>query len=110
VTVVMPAIVNTELAAGVGHTRGVKMAEAQDVAAAIVDALRRPRFEVYIPRSIGPITGVLGMLPRPIREAAGRALRADRALADFDHAARARYEERSMRGVASEDPGTDTGG
>jgi NADP-dependent 3-hydroxy acid dehydrogenase YdfG len=96
-TVVMPAIVDTELTSGVARTRGVKVVEPEDVATAIIEALRRPRFEVYVPRSVGVITRVTGMLPRPAREAIVRALRADRVLADFDRAARAAYAERSLR-------------
>jgi len=92
---VMPGVVNTELAAGLEPARGVKNSEPSDVAEAIVDALRERRFDVYVPRSIGTIGAVFGALPRPVREAAARALRADRLLADADMAARAAYEQRA---------------
>src|SRR3954447_7755875 len=50
-TCVMPALVNTELTAGVRAGRAVKKAEPEEVARAIVDALREPRFDVFVPRS-----------------------------------------------------------
>src|SRR3954464_6898003 len=43
VSCVMPGVVNTELAAGLQQARGVKNIDADDVADAIVDALRYPR-------------------------------------------------------------------
>ena len=49
----MPTIVRTELAAGVGQTRLSSTIEATDVADAIVGALQRPRFDVYVPRYPG---------------------------------------------------------
>src|SRR3954447_13857545 len=49
VSVVMPVLVDTELASGVGSARGIPKITPEDVAAAIVDALKRPRFDVYIP-------------------------------------------------------------
>ncbi len=49
VSVVMPAVVNTELGSGLSDTRGVKKLEPQEVAEAIVDALRFPKFDVWVP-------------------------------------------------------------
>src|SRR5947209_4616105 len=99
-TCVMPALVNTELTAGVAAGRGVKKTEPEDVAAAIVDALREPRFEVYVPRVVGAINKVMSMLPRAGREAVGRLLEADRVMVRADMAGRAAYEQR----VAGEAP------
>jgi hypothetical protein len=82
VSCVLPAIVRTELAAGLGEARGVKSVDAADVAAAIVDALRRPRFEVYVPRSAGALTKFALVLPRPAREGLVRLLKADTVLLD----------------------------
>src|SRR4051794_17137138 len=55
-TVVMPAMVNTELTAGVKAGRGVEKAEPEDVAGAIVDALKLDRYEVFVPKSVGQIS------------------------------------------------------
>ena len=98
---VMPGVVNTELASGLKPARGVKNSEPGDVADAIIDALRHRRFDVYVPRSIGPIGTVFGAMPRPVREAAARAMRADRLLAEADMVARASYESRASASAPS---------
>ena len=65
------------------------------------NALKVPRFDVYVPRSIGPINKVMGILPRGGREAIARALKADKVLAGADPNARRAYELRA----AHSDPG-----
>lgn len=93
---VMPAIVRTELAAGLGDARGVRTVQPQDVAAAIVDAVRTGQFDVFVPRSAGIAMRISAMLPRGGRERLARALRADRLLLDAtDSPARAEYEKRA---------------
>jgi short-subunit dehydrogenase len=96
VSCVMPGIVNTELAQGLHQARGVKNIEPTDVAEGIVEALKHPRFDVYVPRSIGPISKVLSLLPRSGREAFVRVLRADTVL-QVDPADRRAYELRAAR-------------
>jgi NADP-dependent 3-hydroxy acid dehydrogenase YdfG len=46
VSVVMPAVVNTELGSGLPDTPGVKKLEPEDVASEIVSALKFPKFDV----------------------------------------------------------------
>ncbi|HEX2129761.1 MAG TPA: SDR family oxidoreductase, partial [Solirubrobacterales bacterium] len=82
VSVVMPALVNTELTAGLPLSRGVKKVEPEDVADAIVDALELPKFDVWVPRVSAGIFKVMTMLPRGGREWLGRALNADKVLAE----------------------------
>jgi NADP-dependent 3-hydroxy acid dehydrogenase YdfG len=105
VSCVMPGIVNTELAAGLQSARGVKNVNPEDVADAIVDALRTPRFDVFVPKSIGPINQVLGLLPRSGREAFARALKADKVLAEADPNARRAYELRASNSEPGLEPG-----
>jgi len=105
VSCVMPGIVNTELAAGLQSARGVKNVNPEDVAEAIVEALRHPRFDVFVPKSIGPINQVLGLLPRGGREAFARALKADKVLADADPNARRAYELRASQSEPGLEPG-----
>jgi hypothetical protein len=100
----MPGIVNTELAQGLHQARGVKNINPQDVADAIVETLKNPRFDVYVPKSIGPITAFMSLLPRRGREAVVRALRADTVL-QVDPAARRAYELRAARS----EPGLESG-
>ncbi len=92
---VMPGLVNTELASGLGSARGVKNVAPEDVAAEIVSALKEPRFDVYVPRSIGSINKVMGVLPRSGREGVARALKADKILSNTDSKKRLAYENRA---------------
>ena len=95
VSVVMPGIVRTELATGLAEARGVKTLSAEDVASEIVAVLKVPRFDVYLPRSTGPLVGIGAALPRRAREAIARMLKADQALLKTDRSARQAYEARA---------------
>jgi short-subunit dehydrogenase len=109
ISCVLPALVNTELGSGIEAGRAVDKIEPEDVAAAIVETLRSPRFEVFVPRSAGRISKVMQLLPRPGREAIARWLKADRILTEVDAAGRATYTERtrSLDTHASEAPEQD---
>jgi NAD(P)-dependent dehydrogenase (short-subunit alcohol dehydrogenase family) len=95
VSVVMPGIVKTELSTGLVETPAFKSSTPEEVADAVVDALKFARFDVYVPKSIGPTLALVNLIPRRAREALGRALKIDRALLDADRAARAAYEARA---------------
>ncbi|SFW66617.1 SDR family oxidoreductase [Amycolatopsis australiensis] len=96
VSCVMPAIVRTELASGLGEAKLFKSSRPEDVADAIVSTLRKPRFDVYVPRSVGTMGKLTRLLPRRAGEALSRALKADRLLASAAHSpARAEYEARA---------------
>jgi NAD(P)-dependent dehydrogenase (short-subunit alcohol dehydrogenase family) len=97
VSVVMPALVNTELTSGVPAARGVRTLEPEEVAAEVVAALRVPRFDVFVPKLTGRLIKVGAMLPRPVREAVARATGGDDALRHADPRARAAYEARAAR-------------
>lgn len=99
ISCVMPAIVQTELATGLRPARGIKNITPEDVADAIVETLRHPRFDVFVPRSAGVANRVVSVLPRRGREGLMRALKADQSLIAADHAARADYELRAASSV-----------
>jgi len=94
VSVVLPSVVQTELASGLPATRGVKPVTAMDVAEVIASAIRKPRPELWVPLWAQSMTKATGILPRALQEAMARAFKADRVLADADPAARAAYEAR----------------
>jgi NAD(P)-dependent dehydrogenase (short-subunit alcohol dehydrogenase family) len=94
VSVVMPSIVRTELAAGLAESR-VRSVSPEEVADEVVTALKVPRFDVFVPRSNGALMQLTSILPRRVREAIGRAIKADQALLKTDRSARAAYEERA---------------
>jgi NAD(P)-dependent dehydrogenase (short-subunit alcohol dehydrogenase family) len=95
VSVVLPGIVRTELAAGLHDSRAVKTVGPEDVAAEVVSALKSPRFDVFVPRSSGSLIGATNFAPRRLREAIARALGSDDALLKTDRSRRASYEARA---------------
>ena len=95
ISVVMPSIVRTELTTGLVEARGIKSVSPEDVATDVVMALKKPRFDVFVPRSTGPLVAIGSALPRRAREAFVRALKADEALLKTDRAAREAYEARA---------------
>ena len=94
VTCVMPGPVQTEMMAGLRPARGVRQVTAEEVAIAVVAALRRPRFEVHVPAAAGRMHALSLLLPRRAREVLMHALHTDRVLTEIDHAARRAYEKR----------------
>jgi short-subunit dehydrogenase len=94
VTCLMPGPVLTEMMAGLRPARGVRQATVDEVAAATVAALERPRFEVHVPAAAGRMHALSRLLPRGARESLMRALRTDRVLTEIDHGSRRAYEER----------------
>jgi NAD(P)-dependent dehydrogenase (short-subunit alcohol dehydrogenase family) len=112
VSVVMPAVVDTELGSGLHETRTLKKLAPEEVADAIVKALQFPKFDVWVPASSLVIDKLLHPLPRRAREAIGRLMHVDKVLAEPDRAERASYEERAARsepGLEPERTGPDGG-
>ena len=107
-SVVMPVVVKTELGSGIADGRGVKRIEPEDVADAIVDALKFPRFDVYVPRSIGHLLRGTTVMPRRLRYAIARALKADRFILEADQGTRRAYEERIARAEPGREPESET--
>jgi short-subunit dehydrogenase len=95
VSLVMPAVVETELARGTSHGRTRRL-EPGDVARAVAAGVRRPRFEVYVPGSLSLLSRVYAAAPLRMRDAMARALVPDQARLT-DRSARADYE-RGLRG------------
>ena len=99
-SIVMPGVVKTEMIAGYADSPVVKEIEPEDVAEAIVDALRTGRVDVWVPRSLGRINHVMQTLPRRAREWIARRLGADKITWEADRSARDGYEARA----AASDP------
>jgi NAD(P)-dependent dehydrogenase (short-subunit alcohol dehydrogenase family) len=102
VSVIMPSVVKTELTAGLAESR-VKAVEVDDVAREVLSALKSPRFDVFVPRSNGPLIQITSPLPRRVREAIGRWLKADQSLLKTDRTARAGYEARAAASAPAAD-------
>jgi len=108
VSCVMPGIVRTELTVGVGEMRGIKSIGPEDVAAAIVGAVRKPRFDVFVPKSAGTTAYLGRLLPRRGGEWVARRLGGDTVIIAAAHRPeRAAYEARAAASAPSVDQGAD---
>lgn len=93
-TCVLPSFVNTGLTSGTAPAPGVPVLEPEDVADAIVGAIRRPQAIVHVPRTIQWAPMLRPFLPMSARTALGRAFKLDRVFLDHDKDARRAYQER----------------
>jgi short-subunit dehydrogenase len=71
---ILPILVNTDMIAGVGHVKGFKNAEPDDVARAVVGVIAKPKARVFVPRSFGRLVAAQRLMPLRAREATARAL------------------------------------
>lgn len=95
VTTVLPGIVRTELTSGLETPRLARAVDPEDVARAIVEAVRHDRSVVWVPRALGVAAGAFDLLPIPARRRLTRMLGADRYLTGQNPAARRDYERRA---------------
>lgn len=95
ISVIMPGVVDTELAAGTA-TGAAELLQPADVARAVLDVVDRPRFEVSIPGYIGPLTHLAGLLPQRLRDIVLRRAVPDQVAAVAGSSARGKYEKRTL--------------
>lgn len=95
-SVVMPVVVETELAAGTSHGKGVRL-QPSDVADAVVAAIEKPRFDVFVPRNIALWSRLLAVLPQRGRDALYKTMMPNQA-AETDQRSREEYEQRAVGG------------
>jgi short-subunit dehydrogenase len=74
VSAILPFLTNTEMVAGVGHAKGFKNAEPEDVARAVAGVISKPKARVFVPRSFGVVVSTQRHLPQRVSEAIARAL------------------------------------
>jgi len=95
VSCVMPGITRTDLASGVGDMPGFRSITPEQVAEGIVDAIRSPRFEVFVPRSAKGLFTMTALLPRAVATGIARKMGTDRIFLDaIDGHERGAYEAR----------------
>jgi NADP-dependent 3-hydroxy acid dehydrogenase YdfG len=93
---IMPTLTNTEMVSGVGHAKGFKNAEPQDVARAVAGVIAKPEPRVAVPRLIGLTLSAQRLMPRGLAEAMGRALGTGRVFtSDVDAGQREAYARRT---------------
>ena len=94
-SVVMPAIVETELSSGMGSTAGVKVLKPEEIADAIVEALETGRYHVWVPKSLSPIHKTLNALPLSFSDRAMGIFKSEQAIRKgIDAPERAEYQAR----------------
>jgi short-subunit dehydrogenase len=93
-SLVMPGVVDTDLAVGTssGPTRRLTT---DQVADAVLDVVLRPRFEVFVPRQVAALTRLAAVLPGRARDALHRLLVPNQLAALSDRSVRADYEQRT---------------
>jgi len=100
VSVVCPAVVATELAAGTSGGAGPVLSPEQ-VAETVVAVVRRPRFLVWVPRQVRALVWLLEALPRPASDWLAARTVPDQ-VRRTDRGARADYELRLTRSELDE--------
>jgi NAD(P)-dependent dehydrogenase (short-subunit alcohol dehydrogenase family) len=95
-SVIQPAQVDTAMIDGQGRSDRLPVIQPEDVADAITDAVRRNRFEVWVPSSQGVSAKAASILPRRLREAAVYALGVDKVAGGVDAEARRDYHRRAF--------------
>ncbi len=101
VSLVLPLVVGTELAAGLGAARGIDHLTPDDVAREIERTIRRPCPERWVPRWTQGLARLTAVLPRALQDQMARTMRSDRILASYDAEARREYEARVRPRTAS---------
>jgi NAD(P)-dependent dehydrogenase (short-subunit alcohol dehydrogenase family) len=93
-TVVHPSQVKTAMIDGQARPPLLPVVTPDDVAAAVLDAVRRGKFEVWVPGSQAMSVKLGNLLPRPVRELVMRVLGVGRIAGEADPVARRGYHER----------------
>lgn len=97
ISLISPVAVNTELGLGLAEPRQrqFRKIEPQQVADAIVETLRVPKFDVHVPKQLSISERAAALMPLALQESLSRLSRADDVLSRADAGARAGYELRA---------------
>lgn len=109
ISVVAPAVVKTELGAGLADVKGLSKVTPEQVADAIVSGLQRPRFAIWVPKVMGVMSLMTCAMPYPVRNFLARMTNTDRLLLRADTVQRAAYEA-SVAGEANRGTATRAAG
>jgi NAD(P)-dependent dehydrogenase (short-subunit alcohol dehydrogenase family) len=97
ISLISPVAVNTELGLGLSEPRQrqFRKIEPQQVADAIVETLRVPKFDVHVPKQLSVSERVAALMPIGVQDSLSRLTHADDVLSHVDAGARAGYELRA---------------
>ena len=96
VSLVAPAVIKTQLSSGIGDVKGIRAVAPEEVAEAIVAGIKKPRFAIFVPKSIGAMAMMYSALPFKTRGRMARMSGSDKLLFDVDKDARAAYESKVL--------------
>ncbi|MCW2512482.1 MAG: short-chain dehydrogenase [Mycobacterium sp.] len=96
VSVIMPPFTNTQLISGTKETVGTKPVEPEDIAAAIVKTLNKPKTQVSVPTPLRFTAAAASMLGPRGRRWLNKKLGLDHVFLEFDKTARGSYENRAQ--------------
>ncbi|MCW2687896.1 MAG: short-chain dehydrogenase/reductase [Mycobacterium sp.] len=109
VSVVMPPFTNTDLIAGTKSGGAIKPVEPEEIAAAIVKTLDKPKTHVSVPAALRFTAQAAQMLGPRGRRWLNKRLGLDRVFLDFDTNARKSYEDRAQTALGVvESPGKES--
>lgn len=92
---VLPTLTRTELGSGVAAPKGLPAAEPEDIAAAVVRLIAKPRPKARVTRAAGAMSVFVNLLPQSVGDALGRSMgSAQTFLDDVNAEERKAYEER----------------
>lgn len=98
VSAVLPTFTNTELVAGTSSPKGQRNCEPEDIAAAVVELIGRPRPQVVVPKRLGRQLRLSALFSDRVRQAISRRLGLDTIFLDYDPDARKEYDARIRSG------------
>ncbi|KAB2343387.1 SDR family oxidoreductase [Actinomadura rudentiformis] len=94
VSAVLPTFTNTELIAGTRSPKGQKNAEPEDIAAAVVALVGKPRPQVVVPAKLAAQIRLGALLPDRLKQAIARRYGLDKIFLEYDADARKSYDAR----------------
>ncbi|TDC45869.1 SDR family oxidoreductase [Actinomadura sp. KC345] len=94
VSAVLPTFTNTELVAGTSSPKGQRNCEPEDIAAAVVELVGRPRPQVVVPKKLGRQLRMSALFSDRVKQAVQRRLGLDKIFLDYDKEARSHYDDR----------------
>ena len=109
ISLISPVAVNTELGLGLSEPRQrqFRKIEPQQVADAIVETLRVPKFDVHVPKQLSISERMSALMPIGVQDSLSRLSHADDVLSHVDAGARAGYELRAAHSEPGLPPATE---
>ncbi|MBA2347081.1 MAG: SDR family NAD(P)-dependent oxidoreductase [Solirubrobacterales bacterium] len=110
ISVVVPAVIKSDMSKGLKDVRGVRAVDPSEVADGIIRVLERPKFAEFVPPAIGVMSLGFSAVPYKLRHMLTRLSRTDLLLLQADQSKRVEYESRVASQLESPSGETDPAG